>query len=461
MNNRFGMPGVVRLAAAAVAALCLLRPPAAGADSFDLSDLLLEPGQPVRLLPRNIEEVDQAAEAFRGGDLDRALQRLESAASKHPSLPPARAILAMLCFSADRIPQARLLLEQAAASDPEDPTAYTLFGKLALAERRVTDAKLAFEKAAELGPPPSWTGLQRRDLELTCLEGLATVAEARSDWPTAREHLETWLDLEPANAPARHRLGRALFWLGEVDPARQALSRASALAPSLDPPDVTLARLFTLKGDPEQAERRFDRAIENAPDDPRPLVAKAAWLLDRGLPEQVAPLANALGRLSPDSTDLGRLRGLLARSRDDLEAAERHFRALLERDPGDAFARDQLALVLADQDDPEGRRKALELAEMNARLSPDDPRALSTLGWARFRAGRTELAEQALRLAVARGESSPDTAFFLAQVLDAAGRPDDAERLVLLALERPGTFFARDRARSWLAYRDGDGDDTP
>ncbi|QDV32441.1 tetratricopeptide repeat protein [Tautonia plasticadhaerens] len=457
MNRRFGILGPLRLALVAMAATLLLRPSGAGADSFDLSDLLLEPGRPIRLLPRNIEEVDRAAEAFRGGDEEGALRLLESAAEKHPSLPPARAILAMLCFSADRVPQARLLLERAASESPEDPTAYTLFGKLALAERRVTDAKLAFEKAAGLGPPPSWTELQRRELDLTCREGLATVAEARGDWSSAREHLEAWLALEPADATARHRLGRALFWLGEVGPAREALSRASGLSPSLEPPDVTLARLFALKGDVEQAGRRFDRAIDDAPDDPRPFVAKAAWLLDRGLPGQIAPLVDELGRITPDSTDLGKLRGLLARSRGDSGEAERHFRSLLERDPGDAFARDQLALVLADQDDPEKRRKALELAEMNARLSPEGPRALSTLGWARFRAGLAEPAEQALRLAVARGESSPDTAYFLARVLDASGRPDDAETLIRLALGRPGTFFARDRARSWLDDREADG----
>ena len=63
--------------------------------------------------------------------------------------------------------------------------------------------------------------------------------------------------------------------------------------------------------------------------------------------------------------------GLAARERKDFAAAEHVFQALAQESPGDAWVRNQLALVLVEQPDDATRRRALELAELSVRQDPN------------------------------------------------------------------------------------------
>src|SRR5207253_10288038 len=102
-----------------------------------------------------------------------------------------------------------------------------LFGNLALVEGRLTDGSVHFEKAGALALSQRWTAEQRRRFERLCHQGQAFLAEARGDWKAARAALAAWLEQEPANARARQRLGKALFSLGQPDPAYEELQRAA------------------------------------------------------------------------------------------------------------------------------------------------------------------------------------------------------------------------------------------
>jgi uncharacterized protein HemY len=104
----------------------------------------------------------------------------------------------------------------------------------------------------------------------------------------------------------------------------------------------------------------------------------------------------------------------------------------------------------------------VELAEANARRFPKLAEALATLGWAYSRLGRWEEAHQALRSASPEGRATPDTAYYLALVLDERGEREEAARLVRSALGAPpGLFAMRDDAVRWLDRRVGKGTDTP
>jgi uncharacterized protein HemY len=107
-------------------------------------------------------------------------------------------------------------------------------------------------------------------------------------------------------------------------------------------------------------------------------------------------------------------------------------------------------LVLADQEDADKRRRALELAEANARQWPAEPNAAASLGWACFRQGRTEEAERYLRAASATGRAGAETAYYLARVISEKARPEDLKTLLKAAIEAPGIFPDRGKARAWL-----------
>jgi predicted negative regulator of RcsB-dependent stress response len=98
------------------------------------------------------------------------------------------------------------------------------------------------------------------------------------------------------------------------------------------------------------------------------------------------------------------------------------------------------------------RARGLQLAEANARQNPRANDILTTLGWARYRSGQLDQAEQVL-VALAQGQGgriTPELAYYLARVQADKGRNDDARRLLQSAIDLPGAFAHREEAKAFL-----------
>ncbi len=394
--------------------------------------------------------LDQATKSFQAGDFETCLKQLSHAVRAQPELPPAHALFAELASQNDQVALMRPALERAFGEDPAHPRVFVLFGDLALREGRWTDAALHFAKATVLASAPRWTAAQRDQFERLCLQGQAAVAEGRGDWKAAKAALDDWLKLEPADARARQRLGKALFRLDQWDAAYRELKRAAGDDATLEPAAISMAGLYTAAGDVNNAEKWLDYAVKTAPDSIRVRIERAAWLLDRGRVEEARADAEAAARIDPKARDARRLLGIAARARKDLAAAQTILEALDRESPGDAWARNQLALVLAEQTDDAKRRRALELAEELARRAPNDPEALTTLGTVYYRLRRLDAAESLLNAVLASGRASSETAYILARVRADRGHPEGAPALLDAALSAPGLFVFRDDARQWL-----------
>lgn len=415
----------------------------AGADQGPSVDLGL-------LIPSGYEDLEAAREHLKQGKPGEAFDDLKKAKAKHPELPPARFLMALMFFSAGKHEQGVALLEQAAVEAPDQPEIYAAFGKLAIAERRLALARLAFEKAQSLKAPAAWTLARKADFEKSCRQGLAFLAEARQDWKEASTLLSALVAVDPKNGVDRHRLARALFHLKRTDEAYAELRKGSANDVRLEPAEVAMSRLFLQDHQPERAAEWLEKGAKEAPTDPRVRIATANYLLERNRAAEADAQVQLARSLGAESRELKRLSGLVARCLKKYDEAEKSFQSLAQDAPGEFFASNQLALVLASQDDPAKWPRALQLAEVNARAFPKEQEALSTLGWILYRIGRAEDAERLLRAAAARGPIGSDTAYYLGVVLDARGFPDDARKLVKSAVDAEGAFMNLDEAREWL-----------
>jgi predicted Zn-dependent protease len=436
----------------AVAAALVWAPGARAGSIVLTAEWMSEFDQPERASDSfgSIEEVRQAIASYDKRDYAACLQQLGQAVKAHPELPPAHALLAELAIERDRAAVVRPALERAISEDPSHPEVFLLFADLALMEGRLTDAAVHLEKATALASSRRWTTEQRDRFERLCRQGQASVAEGRGDWKAARTVLECWLDLEPANARVRQRLGKALFRLGQWDSACQELKRAAQEDATLEPATITMGRLSTEAGDLKKAEEWMDYAVKA---DPRSVVARtgmATWLLEQNRAEEADRHAATAVQLDPKSSDARRLLGLAARARKDSRRSEPIFEVLARESPDDAWVRDQLALVLAEQDDEAKRRRALELAERNVREQPNDPRAMATLGTVYYRLHRLDEAEKVLQAVVEAGRGSSDAAYTLARVRADRGHPEGAPELLKTALAAPGLFVCRTEAQQWL-----------
>ena len=269
-------------------------------------------------------------------------------------------MFAKLAFLGNQAALIRPALERAIVQAPDHPEVYILFGNLALLENRATDAALHFEKARTLAAAGRWTAVQRHRFDRFCDQGNALIAESRGDWKAARSSLEAWLAREPAHAHARQRLGKALFHLEQSEAAYKQLQQAAKDDTALESPEVMMGWLYTSIAKAKKAEEWMNLAVKAAPNSLPVRTSVASWLLEQGRADEAQAHLEAAAKLDPKSNEVKRLAGLAARARKDYRRAEEILQALFLQSPGDAWVRNQLALVLAEQDDDAKRRRALE-----------------------------------------------------------------------------------------------------
>ena len=400
-------------------------------------------------LPK-IDEVDRAIAAFSRGDHEKALEALAAASKAAPALGPPRLMLAKLLMLNGQIPAGRAELERAAAEGPPHPEIHVVLAGLGAEEGRLSDATLQLDRAAGLVKAGDLDDDARRGANARIQSIRATIAERRPDWPSAVAALTTLVELSPKDANARQRLGWALFRSGRKEDAYGHLKAASEMDPSLDPPSAQMGDLYTEAGQIDKAGEWMEHGIKAAPKDARARSAYAAWLLNRERPEEAKAQADAAVAIDGASTVARTLQGLSALHLEHFDEAERIFQALHDEAPSRPLPLNYLALALADQDDPAKARRALEYAEIQARLAPESSAALATLGWVNERLGRRDVAERALRMALTKPQPTPEAAYYLGRVLLEKGATDEAKTWLQRAAESTGPFAHRKDAKARL-----------
>jgi tetratricopeptide (TPR) repeat protein len=114
------------------------------------------------------------------------------------------------------------------------------------------------------------------------------------------------------------------------------------------------------------------------------------------------------------------LKGALAERQKHYEPAEQFFRQALDLDPNSAMTLNYLGYMLADK----GVRlpEALKLIRKAVELDPMNGAYLDSLGWAYFKLGQYEEAEENLRQAVERDQTDPAVHDHLGELYEKTGR---------------------------------------
>ena len=142
--------------------------------------------------------------------------------------------------------------------------------------------------------------------------------------------------------------------------------------------------------------------------------AAALAILDQGLKEHV------------EAVDLMYDRAMVLEKLDRVSEAEAVLRRLVELKPDDAQSLNALGYTLVDRTDK--LDEGFTLIERAHKLSPADPFILDSMGWALYRLGRLDEAEQYLVRAFAE-RPDPEIAAHLGEVLFARGQPQKAREI--------------------------------
>jgi Flp pilus assembly protein TadD len=326
-------------------ALAKARPAEAGL-RVDLGTALLQKGafedarkqlaEAVRLDTQNLEARLRLAQASLGARrFVEALEQAELLIAIEPE--DARAILlhAMALAGLGRYAEARTDLARLSQRFPGSPEVQLQLALVALQEGKVAEAETLLGRLAARSSP----GDPRAGI------ALAEVYLLRNQFERARKVLEEEMKRAPAEAPRLRRvLGLAALRAGRPELAveqYEILAAGGGLADLL-----RLGEAHLLRGDPAAAIAVFEKAHRAAPDRPEVISLLADALAGAGRGDQALALYRRLLELEPDNAGaLNNLAFLLAERGERLEEALRHIERALKLAPQEAAFRDTLGYV--------------------------------------------------------------------------------------------------------------------
>lgn len=234
-----------------------------------------------------------------------------------------------------RLDQAVIALEALLANDPENAFALAHLAHCQLRRRRPADALAELDRAEAAGGVTAFTARLRAD-------ALYRLGRHR-DAGAAYEEADALGDRDPWTLA---QLARCRLRLNDLDGARDAGARAVEREPGAAQGHVVLGEVAARAGDLAQAEERFQRAHELAPDDEyayaRLIEARLLQLPPEDRGRELEVLLRSGGRQNRFlAAVLARLRSQLG----DEEGAAAAWRSS-QRSGGDLFARAQEGYAL-------------------------------------------------------------------------------------------------------------------
>ena len=427
-------------------------------------------------------------------DLAGATQSFEAAIAKEPAYFPPVASLAALDMAAKRPEEARKRFNAFIEKQPKSWQARMAIAEL---ESRIgapaATVTAALREAVKVNPaePRPHIGLVNHLIgtgeanaallagqdataalpnNTEVMEALGRAELSAGDHQRALSTFKKLASLQPRNAVPEMRLaqtyaamkdsesaGRALRRAAELQPDNLAISRAQAglaLADGRPEDGLKIARemqkrapqdatAFTLEGEIEVSRKNWDAAIaayraslKLAPSSENTAKLHTA-LLAAKKPADAERLATEWMKAHPKDASFNYFLGDVALAQNDLPRAEARYRSVLEVQPDNALALNNVAWLLVKQ----GKPGALALAQKANQLLPDRAPLVDTLAVALENENKLPEAIEAQKRAISLEPKDPNLTLRLAKLYIKAGDKTRA-RGELDTLSKLGTKFA-------------------
>ena len=346
-----------------------------------------------------------------------------------------------------------------AAGDPTDPDAYLRISEIERRQGNYEDALTTLKKAKSLASD---------SLEITYQEGLLDDALGRYDDATQifeklvadSEHTSgQYSDQEKNNRSIfLERLAIVYGEQNNTDHAIATYQKMAALGGEYaDHAYESEVDTYREAHEYDKATQLAREAVEKAPKNRGLKLMLAGQLADNGHAEEGIALANSLLTKTPADLEVYRalatiqtrlrkwkeaseaidqadqlstkpddklyihfLRGTLLERQKLYPEAEAEFRQALAIDPTNSMTLNYLGYMLADHDMK--LDEALAMIQKAVELDPQNYAYLDSLGWAYFKLGKYNLAEEDLRKAVERNSSDPTVHDHLGELYEKTGR---------------------------------------
>jgi tetratricopeptide (TPR) repeat protein len=394
--------------------------------------------------------LEAAIAAFQAGDRAEFSSQYKAALEKSDRLPALEIFLTKLLIESSKVSDALQTVEVYLREHAEDSEAYIALGEIAMRSGRWTDAWLSLSHADRLIKDKKLKSSRLTYIVPVLVEMQASVAEQRQLWDEAEELYKRLGTLMPEKSYPLWRQGRVRLQRGRTAEGIQMMATARKQTADLPSPELTAALFFAEKSDATQAEEWFRAAIRKETNDPVRWHEYLKWLLIRERASDAAGLFAKMPSEAKSARNVRVIEGLVARFQGDLGKAELIFSELTQADTNDAEAADQLVLVLIESADEGKRGRALQLSELNLRRANSIQNVIATAAWVQFKLGAVDVADRLLGQLAEQAALQPQTAYYVARVLEAKGQSEDAKKVLKAAVDTPGIFVERAKARQEL-----------
>lgn len=404
--------------------------------------------------PKFVDQLNPLMNLFVANDLPAFRTEYKKISATTSTLPTADVFWAKLLVASNRLGEAITTLEQYAKQSPDDPEVHLTLGIVAARSGRFTDAWLQLLYTQRLIDKQQLSQERFALVNFSLLEARAVVAEARQQWGEAEQTYDKMIALKPDDAFVKWRAGRLQVLAGNVDKGHQIMTEACKQDAKLPAATLSVAQIlvdssdwFKNKKSGAPIEQWFSRSMEENPKDQQGITSFFKWLVLDDRPEVVLQKFEELTPENKKSRDVALIRAVAARYLDDLTTAETLLAPFHQENPDDLEVADQLALIWVESSDEAKRSRSLQLSERNFRAASNLEQVAATAAWVQFKLGSIDVADRILSQLVARGPLTPQTTYYVAELVKRKGNVQESQRLLKLAVETVGLFPQRAKVR--------------
>lgn len=353
--------------------------------------------------------------------------------------------------------QARQSIEQVILLDPEISDAYLIKAQILIVEKNEAEAIKAVASAVDKRPQDHRLRLQYArmlvqmkiydeawqqfmqlkevmpdDENILLSLGLLSIETGKNN--LAKNYLQELIDQGFHNLQAHYYLGRIQQSQHEYMPAIANFERVSEGPYRLDA-RIRAAVLMAETGQLDEALEKLNQLIDGKGDSDQIKVylAQGEMLRNAHRNKEAMSIYNIALHDAPENTDLLYARALTAEKLDMLDITESDLRMVLIHEPDNATVLNALGYTLADR--TQRLEEAKEYILKAARLLPNDPSILDSLGWLYYRMGEYKNSIKWLSKAFAQIEDA-EIAAHLGEVLWMDGQHDNAGKIWQRGLEK-------------------------
>ncbi|WP_334188777.1 XrtA/PEP-CTERM system TPR-repeat protein PrsT [Noviherbaspirillum sp.] len=372
--------------------------------------------------------------ALSQGSNSEATRLLEKTVADHPDeLKPATLLIAQYLRVGEK-QKSLVLAQKLQASNPESPDVLDLLAQAHLSNNDPAAALQSYKKLLAMAPKSPVAHFKT-----------AAVHMAMNNQSAADQALKTAVSLKPDFLDAHLALATLAERNGNHDQALRIAKQIQKQPQSSSVGYVLEGDVFMAQKKPELAAKAYEQALANNQNGFALIKLHEALALSGKEKAGEARLVQWI-KQRPNDVPVRMFLATKHLTRNQNKEAMEHFQAVLEADPNNAAALNNMALAYQHEKDP----RALQFAEKAYTNAPDNPAILDTLGWLLVEQGSASRGLPLLQKAVSLAPKQPDIRYHLVHGLLKSGDKVKARQELETLLASGADFAKADEAKTLL-----------